>query len=77
MADGVHEGVVAGARLGQQGGQGGDEGADAAHVSHHTLWKGGIVESTGALSLAYTLLHPHPHLITIFTHPQNGHKNEI
>ena len=75
MADGVHEGIVAGARLGQQGGQGGDEGADAAQVSHHTLWKGGIVESMSALRLAYTLLHPYSHLITIFTHLHNGNRN--
>ena len=37
MADGVDEGVVAGAGLGQQSGQGGDERSHSRDVAHHAL----------------------------------------
>lgn len=37
VADGIHEGVVARAGLGQQSGQGGNQGGDASVVTEHTL----------------------------------------
>ena len=43
VADGVLEGIVAGAGLGQQGREGGDERIDAAQIAQHTLVENDIV----------------------------------
>ena len=58
VADGVHEGIVAGAGLGQQGREGGDERIDATHVAQHTLVDNNIVMFMVRCSFSPTIYTP-------------------